>query len=53
MLYTFANEFEVEHVRKMTDIESGYLVVPLQALNRFPWRPGEAIIGGDLLKTPT
>ena len=53
MLYTFANEFEVEHVRKMADIESGYLIVPPTSSKSVSMETQEeAIIGGDFTKDP-
>ena len=38
MLYSFPEKFEVEYIKRVSQIESGFLVVPQLAQNLFQWK---------------
>ena len=53
MLYNFPDEFEVKYVKRMSDINSGFLVVPqTSAKSVLMETQSEAIINGDFVKDP-
>lgn len=53
MLYSFPDEFEVEYVKRISDIKRGYLVVPQTSAKSVSMETQkEAIECGDFLKDP-